>query len=230
MATTVINNVELNANAFAVWEVIKKFQGKKGFCWATNETLAQKAKVSKSYISHQITRLVRAGLIHRHIEYDKSRQILYRQLVAFNEAKETAVAEAEVQKLMEDKTESGPRNRLIENGKNVGIAPTLTMNAILTFGAKRVEEALAILKASNSAKNPIKYFYAALRKGFKPGKKASKQMGIVYTDARREIVPLPSVNFTEIQEEKEVAAFALDPSLTLKEKFAILRGRIKSKA
>lgn len=226
--TTVVNNIELNANAFAIHEVVRKFQGKKGFCWATNETLAEKARVSKSYLSHQITRLVRAGLIHRHIEYDENRQILYRQLVAFDSAKETAVAEEEVRKLIEDRTENGIRNRLISNGKNVGIAPSLMIKAILAFGTKRVEEAIAILKASSSVNNPIRYFFAALNKGFKPGKKASRQMGIVYTDAARRIVPLPSVNFKEIEQEKEVAEFALDPSLTLQEKFAILRERIKT--
>lgn len=227
----VINNVRLNSNALFIHRLIRALQQKRGFCWASNETLAKQAGVSKGYLAHQLSALDKAGLIYRNIVLDDRKEFVYRQIVAFSEAKETAIAEAEFKKLIADKTETGIRNRLIVNGRNLCIAPQLIIKAILKHGAKRVDEALAIVKASHTCISPIKYFFKALKEGWTAGKRASRFIGEVFRGAQRRIVNLPKLDFEEIRHEKEVASYANDSALTLKEKFAILKANLmRSKA
>lgn len=226
----VINNTPLNSTAFHVYRVIRALQKQRGFCWISNEALAKEVRISKSYLSHLLTALDRAGLIYRNIVRDDKGEISYRQMVAFKEAKETAVSQEEFDKLVADRTEQGFRNRLIANGKNINIAPTVILKAIMQYGAEKVDVALGITKASCSCVNPVKYFFAALKHGWKAGKRAAGYIGQVFRDARRRKVSLPDVKIEELHAEKSSeASYAFDKSLTVKEKIAIFMDKVKGR-
>lgn len=228
MATTIVNNIELNSNALHVRDKILQLQAKRGFCWATNSALAKMIGVSKGYLSHQIGRLVKAGYVYRHIERDENGEIAYRQLVAFKDAKETALAEAEVRKIEADRTEQGTRNRLIANGKNLCISKLSIIRAIMLYGAEKVDIALGIVKASCTCRNPLKLFWAALKKGYKAGRIALGYIGTVYTDARRRAVNLPEFKLEEIIEEyKEAEEYK---GLSIKDGLALLKRNLRARA
>ena len=217
MAVEVINNTALNSTAFHVYRVIRALQKQRGFCWASNEALAKEVKVSKSYLSHLLTALDRAGLIYRNIVRDDKGEISYRQMVAFKEAKETAVSQEEFEKLLADKTEQGT--------KNLNIAPLVIMRAVMKYGAEKVDVALAIVKASCSCVNPIKYFFCALKYGWEAGKRAARYIGKVYMDARRVKVDIPKMKLDEVVE----ASYAFDKTLSVKEKIAIFMDKVKGR-
>lgn len=229
---TVINNIRLNSNALHVRDKIIALQGKKGFCWASNRELAAMIGVSASYLSHQLTSLVRAGLLYRRLERDEHGEIVCRQMVAFKKARDTALAEDEIKKLEEDKTEQGTRMRLVANGKNVNISPYSVIRAIKEFGAEKVDIALSIVKASNTCKSPIKLFFAALRQGYRAGKIALGYVGRVYTDAKRRVSNPQRQTVIEVVkevvEEKQISEAYR--GFSAKEGLALLKQNIRAKA
>ena len=196
------NGINLNAMAYSLHRLIRSMQAKRGFCWATNAQLAGIMHITSDYVSHLLTLLDRAGLVYRHIERDKkTKEVLYRQLYAFREAEETATKKEVIEQLESDRTEDGQRRRLVHNGMNVGIAPKKVLFAIKTFSAEAVENALICVKAaSTSCNNPVKYFFAALNKAFKPAQRAIKRyFGKAYSDAKRHVVNLPAM--TDVKED-----------------------------
>lgn len=192
----VINGVILSAGAFSLHRLIRALQKKRGFAWATNAQLAEMMHYTSDYISHLLTKLDRAGLIYRHVEHDKeTRAVLYRQLYAFPKAIENATKQEIITQLESDRTENGDRRRLAHNGLNIGIAVPVVVAAITRYGVEAVENALICVKASTSCNNPIKYFFAAIRKSFKPTARAVKRyFGKAFSDAKRHAVTLPKMN------------------------------------
>ena len=190
------NGINLNAMAYSLHRLIRSMQAKRGFCWATNAQLAGIMHITSDYVSHLLTLLDRAGLVYRHIERDKkTKEVLYRQLYAFKEAEETATKKEVIEQLEADRTEEGQRRRLVHNGLNVGITTPKVLFAIKKYGVEAVENALICVKAaSTSCNNPIKYFFAALNKAFKPAARAVKRyFGKAYADAKRHAVKIPAM-------------------------------------
>lgn len=172
----VINGIRINSSHIRVRDLIKKWSHTAGFCWASNVTIAEKLKLSKSYVSHIITDLNRAGMIGRKICFSQEKTFESRRLMAFKEVVTMEVANKKVDEKIKDNIEKAEQRRLVENGKRVGIAPAGVMRAIKQFGRDKVDEALAIVRASNSVTSPYAYFCSALKKGWKAGKKATKLM------------------------------------------------------
>lgn len=186
---TEINGQYLNSTAERLAEKIICLQRKKGFCWATNAQLADMMNLSRGYISHELTYLERAGMIYRQVEYDeRTGEVVCRKLYAFKHTQETALAKEKVEEMLKDASEGGQKRRLVANGLNVGIAPPKMIQAIMQFGIEKVDEALAVVKASNGVRNPVKYLYKALYQGWKAGKRAQSYIGTVFTGARRRVV------------------------------------------
>ncbi len=227
---TVVNNIRLNSNALHVRDKIIALQGKKGFCWASNKELAKMIGISASYLSHQLTSLVRAGLLYRRIERDEHGEVVLRQMVAFKTAKDTALAADVVKMLEDDKTEQGTRMRLVANGKNVNISPYSVIRAIKEFGAEKVDVALSIVKASSTCKNPLKLFFAALRKGYNAGKIALGYVGQVYSDARRRVANPMRHTVSEVVEEVVVEKQTAEKykGLSIKEGLALLKQNLRT--
>lgn len=201
-----INGQKLNSTAQRIAEKIRCLQKKKGFCFATNAQLAGMMNLSAGYISHELTYLERAGKIYRLVERDDRGEVTCRKLYAFKHTEETALAAGKVEEMMKDESENGQRRRLCANGANVGIAPTRIIKAILQFGIEKVDEALSIVKASTSVRNPMKLLYKALYEGWKAGKRAQAYRNTVFTGAKRRII-------TEVRDAKaEKIEYVIDQS------------------
>lgn len=181
-----INGQHLNASAMYLANKITMLQKKKGYCWASNQSLADMLDLSPGYISHQLTALERAGKIYRLVERDeRTGEVVSRKLYAFKTVQDTAKTEETIKALEQDMTEDGQKRRLVANGLNLCISPMKVIGAINQFGIERVDEALSIVKASQGTRNPVRFFYKALYKAWKAGKRASSYIGTAFTGARR---------------------------------------------
>lgn len=176
-----VNGIRLTVAHEAAYDTVFKLSRKTGFCWASNSSIAGMLGLSKSYVSHLLTDLERAGWMFRKITLDdQTHEFQYRQLVPLDKLCTPEEALEKVRLMELDHTAKGERIRLVANGKKIGIAPLRIMGAIHAFGAKRVDEALSIVRGSHVVNNPVKLFFAALHKGFIPGKRAEKLVGKAY--------------------------------------------------
>lgn len=215
-----INGQHLNASAMYLANKITLLQKKKGFCWASNKSLASMLDLSPGYISHQLTALERAGKIYRHVEYDeRTGEVVSRKLYAFKTVQDTARTEETIKALEQDMTEDGQKRRLVANGLNLCISPMKVIQAINTFGIDRVDEALAIVKASASARNPVRYFYKALYKSWQAGKRAQSYIGTVFTGARRRVAG------SQVKDTAEKVEYVIEPMPEVKK--VVLVGSVK---
>lgn len=173
-----INGIIINSSHIRVHELIRRWSKNGGFCWANNTTIAEKLSLSRSYVSHLITDLNRAGLVGRKLTFSDRREFEMRQLMSFDEKDVLTVeqADARVEERAEKNEKRAEKNRLMHNARLVNIAPSRVAEAIAKFGAEKVDEALSIVRASNSVANPYAYFCAALKKGWKAGTRAAKLM------------------------------------------------------
>lgn len=173
----IVNGIKVTSSHRLVHDLVMRWSKNGGFCWATNQSISEKLKLSKSYVSHIITDLHRAGLIGRKITFTNRNEFQCRQLVAFKEAATVEEADAKVEEREAKNKEKAIRKRLTANGRRVGIAPFTVLQAIAHYGSEAVDRALAILRASNTVCNPYAYFAKALSSAWQAGKRASKYVG-----------------------------------------------------
>lgn len=203
-----VNGIRLTVAHEAAYDTVFKLSRKTGFCWASNSSIAGMLGLSKSYVSHLLTDLERAGWMFRKITLDEqTHEFQYRQLVPLDKLCTPEEAVEKVRLMELDHTSKGERARLVANGKKLGISPLRIMGAIHAFGAKRVDEAMSIVRQSHVVNNPVKLLFAALHKGFIPGKRAERLIGTAYItkSVHYRLAPLDPV-----QTQKEGPA---DPSI-----------------
>ena len=169
-----------------LWQRIKLLQHKRGYCWATNEQIAEMLHISASYVSHLITDLVRLGCVARQVMYrEDTHEVVGRMLLAFDEPKETMdEAFASLVKIAQMRDEKGQRMRLAMNARQVGLNPNTVWEATLKYGIARVDQAMANIMASSTVKNVYAYFYGFLQQGWQCGKRAQRYVGKAYATKR----------------------------------------------
>lgn len=202
----VVNGIKMTSTHVLLFERIEYLSAKTGSCWANNRSLAEMMGKSMSRVSHIITDLRRAGLVAVKLMYSPKipKMVLARYVrildkpvtcpIATNREEQTRIVKTNNNDV-EKETETSHHAAVGQKAAALGISPVLYATKVLEYGRKLagnkpcsfeemkelgvnyVEEKLALLNSSLSVKNPIAYFFAALKNNWQLGKKAKKDIG-----------------------------------------------------
>lgn len=194
------NGVRLAPSHLLLLNTIKDLAVKTGYCYATNYALSKMVFLSQNRISHIVGDLKKAGLVTVKLFFDSERpkMIIGRRITPVtigkalkdeehkqsytntNKQSSNNISKSEPVDNVDNEIESETKS-LVADAITLGIAPFTVMQQVIKHssigevaldGIKFVKEKLAIVKASNTVREPWKLFLSACNKNFSLGKRA----------------------------------------------------------
>ena len=220
------NGVKLAPSHLLLLETIKGLSLKNGYCYATNYALSKIVFLSQSRVSHLVSELKKAGLVTVKLFFDSERpnMIIGRHISpvaigvaqsdeehnnSYNTNKQSSnnINNSKPVDNVDNSEIERETKSLVKDALTLGIAPFTVMQQVIKHssigevaldGIKFVKEKLAIVKASNTVREPWKLFLSACNKDYSLGKRAKCNVNRpAYPKKQNKVVVAPVIKSNE---------------------------------